>query len=209
MCGEHYFYFTPTPYSAVRILYCCWFFSRFLQKLCESNCVCALRCARSSSGILLKHKFNIEWHLNNNNRPSIIFTTLLYVVHIVFYTFGWIMQSTKFVDEYLPFAHTPMPLVSTAAIATPSSSMLSKFEFVVEKHSSLQYIFAEIVCSALVFLPSIVCTQLSGNESTSVCIAHDAKAKESQCRRWLWAKHKKYFVSLCVCESFINQITWW
>lgn len=30
-----------------------------------------------AQGILLKHKFNIEWHLNNNNRPSIIFTTLL------------------------------------------------------------------------------------------------------------------------------------
>lgn len=27
--------------------------------------------------ILLKHKFYIEWHLNNNNRPSIIFTTPL------------------------------------------------------------------------------------------------------------------------------------
>lgn len=30
-----------------------------------------------AQGILLKHKFYIEWHLNNNNRPSIIFTTLL------------------------------------------------------------------------------------------------------------------------------------
>lgn len=37
--------------------------------------VCVLR--ERLLGILLKHKFNIEWHLNNNNEPSIIFTTLL------------------------------------------------------------------------------------------------------------------------------------
>lgn len=34
-------------------------------------------CWEGTWEILLKHKFNIEWHLNNNNRPSIIFTTLL------------------------------------------------------------------------------------------------------------------------------------